>query len=88
MEDFRSLLLRLCGTTRARKRRIAIGRVASEFSVCSSNSLAKPLSAEPAADIESELVAVLFQDNTHQLTARSDTSLGKELLKCGFDRTL
>src|ERR1017187_2294873 len=31
---------------------------------------------------------MLFQDDTHQLTARPDAGLGDELLKCGFDRTL
>jgi hypothetical protein len=31
---------------------------------------------------------MLLQDDTHQLTARPDASLGEELLKCGFDRAL
>ncbi len=31
---------------------------------------------------------MLLQDDTHQLTARPNTSLGEELLKCGFDRAL
>jgi hypothetical protein len=35
-----------------------------------------------------ELIPMLLQDDTHQLTARPDASLGKELLKCGFDRAL
>jgi len=35
-----------------------------------------------------ELIPMLFQDDTHQLTARTDPGLGKELLKCGFDRAL
>ena len=36
----------------------------------------------------SELIPMLLQDDTHQLTARPDAGLRKELLKCGFDRAL
>ena len=32
-----------------------------------------------------DLVPVLLQNDTHQLTARADSRLGKELLKCGFN---
>jgi hypothetical protein len=32
-----------------------------------------------------ELIAMLFQDDTHQLTARPDAGLREELLKCSFD---
>src|ERR1035438_6666457 len=35
-----------------------------------------------------ELISMLYQNDTHQLTARTDSSLGKELPKCGSDRTL
>src|SRR5580692_7760273 len=31
---------------------------------------------------------MLLQDDTYQLTPRPNSSLGKELLKSGFDRTL
>src|ERR1039458_4990104 len=35
-----------------------------------------------------ELIPMLFQDDTHQLTARPDAGLREELLKRCFDRAL
>jgi hypothetical protein len=35
-----------------------------------------------------DLVSILLQNDTHQLTARPDSSFGEELLKRGFDGAL
>ena len=40
----------------------------------------------PLTFVVLKLIAMLLQDDTHQLTARPDTGLREELLKCSFDR--